>query len=1097
MHVVKRNGQTERVMFDKISNRIKKLCWGLDMDYIDPAEITIKVINGLYNHITTKELDNLAAETAAYKSTQHPDYGVLAARIAISNLHKETKDHFSDVVYDLYHYKNPLVTKEFYELVMENKDEINSMIDKERDYLFSYFGYKTLEKSYLMKIDGVIVERPGYMFMRVALGIHGNDLQSAMETYNAMSQKYFTHASPTLFNAGTPKNALASCYLIDMESDSIDGIFNTLKTCAHISKMSGGIGLNVHKIRAKGSYIAGTNGQSDGLIPMLKVYNDTARYINQGGRRPGSFAIYLEPWHADVFDFLEMKKNTGKEENRARDLFYAMWIPDLFMKRVESDGVWSLMCPHECPGLDDVWGEEFEELYTKYEREGKARKAIKAQSLWKAIIDSQIETGGPYLLYKDAVNSKTNHQNLGTIKSSNLCVAPETFILTDKGQKMIGELEGQSVNIWNGYEWSNTSVVKTNTNVELIKVILSNGAEIECTPYHKFILADGETRIDAQNLKKNMKLTKFESIDNIEGSIPFKYAYTHGLFCADGTYNINGTPRLSLYDKKKQLINYIDIRRTSGKEDSSGRINIQLPFDLPNKFDVPMNSSVNDKLRWLEGYLDGDGCVCRVVTNNKTSITLQVSSINKPFLNNVRLMLQTLGVESVIRKNMNERQILLPDGKGGKKMFDCKELFRLQISTNEVSKLKTLGFSPKRLDIMTDFSEPNRNAKRFITVENIIYTKRISDTYCVNEPLRHSAVFNGILTGNCTEICEYTAPDEVAVCNLASIALPMFVKNGEFNFDKLLLVTQMVTRNLNKIIDLTYYPVEQARKSNLRHRPIGIGVQGLADTFIMMGMPFDSPQARELNKIIFETIYYGAMKASCELAKEYGPYETFYGSPVSKGIFQFDMWGITLSFKKWNWEKLKIDVYEHGVRNSLLVAPMPTASTSQILGFTECFEPMTSNIYSRRVLSGEFVVVNQYLINDLTKLNLWNESIRNEIIRSNGSIQNIREIPSYIKNVYKTVWEISQKVIIDMAADRGAFIDQSQSMNIHIAEPNYAKLSSMHFYGWKKGLKTGSYYIRTQAASQAIKFTIENNNKKEEEEGPICRKEEGCIVCSA
>jgi len=756
--VVKRNGEQQPVHFDKITSRIEKLCYGLDRDYIDAPSITLKVIAGLYPGVTTVELDNLAAEIAATMTTKHPDYAVLAARIVVANLHKETKKAFSDVIEDLYNMKQehtnkpqPMIAEKYYKIIQANKEKLNAAIVYDRDFQYQYFGFKTLERSYLLKVNGKTVERPQQMLMRVAVGIHGEEIDDAIETYDLLSQKLFTHASPTLFNAATPRPQLSSCFLLTMASDSIEGIYDTLKQCALISKSAGGIGLNIHCIRASGSYIAGTNGNSNGLLPMLRVFNNTARYVDQGGnKRPGAFAIYLEPWHADIFEFLDLRKNHGKEEQRARDLFYAMWIPDLFMKRVESDGMWSLMCPNECPNLHECWGEEFEALYEKYEKEGRFRKQVKAQALWYAIIESQIETGTPYMLYKDACNRKSNQQNLGTIKCSNLC----------------------------------------------------------------------------------------------------------------------------------------------------------------------------------------------------------------------------------------------------------------------------------------------------------------------------------------TEIVEYSSPDEVAVCNLASIAVNAFVKpNKTFDFAHLKEVAKVCTKNLNKIIDVNFYPVIEAERSNFRHRPIGIGVQGLADAFILMRFPFESDEATLLNKQIFETIYYGAVEASCELAQRDGPYETYAGSPMSKGQFQYDMWGVTPT-NLHDWAPLKAMVAKHGVRNSLLLAPMPTASTAQILGNNESVEAYTSNIYTRRVLSGEFQVVNQHLLRDLTELDLWSEDMKLQIIAANGSIQGCDEIPAHIKALYKTVWEISQKKILQMAADRGAFIDQSQSLNIHIAEPNFGKMSSMHFYGWKLGLKTGMYYLRTKPAAQAIQFTVDKSKMK-------------------
>jgi ribonucleoside-diphosphate reductase alpha subunit len=754
MLVLKRDGHRESVKFDKITARIEKLCYGLDPKFVNPVEVAMKVINGLYDGVSTQELDNLAAEIAASMTTKHPDFAKLAARIAVSNLHKVTSKSFSNTMKRLYTYVDPktgqnapLISKETWKVIHENAAELDDAIIYDRDFSYDYFGFKTLERSYLMKVDGKVVERPQHLLMRVAVGIHGEDLSAAVETYHLLSEKWFTHATPTLFNAGTPKPQLSSCFLLTMKDDSIDGIYDTLKQTAKISQSAGGIGLSIHNVRAKGSYIKGTGGTSNGIVPMLRNFDMTARYVDQGGgKRKGSFAIYLEPWHADIFEFLELKKNHGKEEMRARDLFYAMWIPDLFMKRIENNDSWSLFCPNEAPGLADCYGEEFERLYEKYEKEGKARKQIKAQDLWFEILEAQIETGTPYMLYKDAANKKSNQKNLGTIKSSNLC----------------------------------------------------------------------------------------------------------------------------------------------------------------------------------------------------------------------------------------------------------------------------------------------------------------------------------------TEIMEYTSPDEVAVCNLASIALPKFITDeGTFDHQKLYEITKVVTRNLNKVIDVNYYPVPEAKYSNMRHRPIGIGVQGLADAFIMLRMPFDSEEARGLNTDIHETIYFAAMETSMELAKVNGAYETFKGSPVSKGIFQFDMWGVTPSSGRWDWDNLKKDVKQHGVRNSLLLAPMPTASTSQILGNNECFEPYTSNIYTRRTLSGEFIIANKHLMRDLISLGLWNETMRQKLIATNGSVQPIAEIPQNIKEIYKTVWEISQKSIIDMSADRGAYICQSQSLNIHLTDPNFGKLTSMHFYAWKKGLKTGMYYLRSTAAADAIKFTLD------------------------
>jgi ribonucleoside-diphosphate reductase alpha chain len=764
MDVLKRDGKTEPVMFDKITARIKKMCYGLN-DIVTPVKVAMRVIEGLYDGVTTSELDNLAAETAATMTTAHPDYAKLAARIAVSNLHKNTKKSFSETMDDLYFYVNPrtdkkapLLADDVYAIIKENAEKLDSTIIYNRDFNYDYFGFKTLERSYLLKLNGKIVERPQHMLMRVSIGIHKNDIDEAIQTYELMSKKFFTHATPTLFNAGTPKPQMSSCFLLQMQDDSIDGIYDTLKQTARISQSAGGIGLSLHNVRATGSYIRGTNGTSNGIVPMLKVFNDTARYVDQGGgKRKGSFAMYLEPWHADIFQFLDLKKNHGKEEMRARDLFYAMWVPDLFMKRVQEDGTWTLMCPNECPHLFDTYGDEFDRLYEGYEAAGKGRKTIKARELWEKILESQIETGTPYMLYKDSVNRKTNHKNLGTIRSSNLC----------------------------------------------------------------------------------------------------------------------------------------------------------------------------------------------------------------------------------------------------------------------------------------------------------------------------------------TEIMEYTAKDEVAVCNLASIALPMFItekENGEkfFNHKKLLEVTKKVIRNLDTVIDMNYYPVKEAENSNFRHRPVGLGIQGLADAFIKLRLPFTSDAAKKLNQEIFETMYFAAVTSSMEIAKAKEPYSTFKGSPMSQGEFQFNMWGIKdeeLS-GNWDWGKLRKNVMKYGVRNSLLVAPMPTASTSQILGNNEAFEPYTSNIYTRRVLSGEFIVVNKHLLEDLVELGLWDNDMKEDIMRANGSIQHIEAIPVELRELYKTVWEMSMKDIIDMARHRGYFIDQSQSLNLFMKDPDFGKLTSMHFYGWKSGLKTGMYYLRTKSAVNAIQFTLSKEKKE-------------------
>lgn len=1090
MQVLKRDGRKEDVSFDKVLDRVRRSAEGLS---VNPTAIAQKVLGQIYDGVKTTELDELTSQLATSLSTVHPDYGTLAARITVSNHQKNTHPSFSHVMKQLANQVAPktgepvsYINDEILEVIEQHGAEIDARIDHERDYLFDYFGFKTLEKSYLLKdTSGNILERPQHLWMRVSIALWGKqDLTKAFETYDWMSQKYFTHATPTLFNAGAHRQQMSSCYLIGMDSDSLEGIFKTLTDCAKISKWAGGIGLHIHNIRAKGALIRGTNGRGDGIVPMLRVFNDTARYINQGGRRNGSFAIYLEPWHADVEEFLKLKLNNGSEEERARDLFYALWISDLFMKRVEADEDWTLFCPSEAPGLADVHGAAFEELYTRYEQEGRGRRTVRAQALWFKILDTQMETGTPYLTYKDAVNAKSNQQNLGTIQSSNLCVAPETYILTDKGQHQISELAGQEVNVWNGNKWSQTTITKTGENQRLVTVHLSNGAQITCTPYHKFITRkdyheklsiQNATRVDASNLKEGMKLCKF-NLQVVQGDkendIP--YPYTHGFFCGDGTCHKNASgyigKGLSLYGDKKKLIQYLQIRSSSLKEDAQGRINTMLPDEIPDKYFVPINASIKCRLEWLAGMLDSDGSV----TRNGSNEALQIGSIHFEFLDRIRLMLQTLGVQSKVTLNFGERKTLLPDGKGGRKEYDCKPLWRLLISSSAVYILKLIGLTCHRLQITGE--EPQRNAEQFVTVVSVVDDGRTDDTYCFNEPENHAGVFNGILTGNCSEIVQYSDASETAVCNLASIGLPAFVTNGSFDFKKLREVTAVATRNLNRVIDMNYYPTPETRRSNMRHRPIGLGVQGLADVFAILKLSWDSEEAADLNQRIFEHMYYSAMETSVQIANEDGAYETFQGSPASEGRLQPDLWGakiLTDDSGELDWNSLRERVKTIGIRNSLLLAPMPTASTSQILGYNECFEPFTSNLYTRRTLAGEYIVVNKYLLKELIDSGLWNEDMKQMIIARNGSVQGVEGIPQELQERYRTSWELKQRTLIDLAAARGAFICQSQSLNLFVADPSYAKLTSMHFYAWKKGLKTGCYYLRTKAGVMAQKFTVD------------------------
>jgi len=1454
MNVTKRNGDLETVSFDKILQRIKRQGKevGIKVNY---TALAMKVIDQLFDGISTTKIDELSAEQCASMASVHFDYNTLAGRIIVSSHQKNTTESFSEVMEQLYAFTDavgkpaPLVSEQLINVVRQYTNQLNFLCDYNRDFLIDYFGFKTLDRAYLMKINGKTVERPQHMWLRVSIGIHGSDIDKIVETYDLMSQKYFTHATPTLFNAGTPKPQLSSCFLIAMENDSIDGIYNTLKDCALISKHAGGIGLHIHNVRATGSHIRGTNGTSNGIVPMLRVFNNTAKYVDQcvhpetmiyttegpkeiqecsvgetqifnskgqrevikdvlehtyngeimkifldgdsrplyitpqhpvyvlrhgiktlagdvkyewvdatdirkgdaiitvqpqytkdipsvtkddcymygllmrfgqitdycyemystnpnviefakiyltkknvafyvgededvirwdsavhlpfrysdlynslglkkihyrwlnlpvekslfilkgmmshteilsfdmhrdfhyiryicmrmgymvnltnfkefapdilagiirqpleggileqvvteidvaiyngilydlqmeeqhdylleagivhngGGKRNGSFAIYLEPWHADIEMFLQMRKNHGDEELKARDLFYALWIPDLFMERVKANGEWTLMCPDECPGLADVYGDDFKALYEEYEQGNKGRRSVKARDLWFKMLDAQMETGTPYMLFKDAANKKSNQKNLGTIKSSNLCVAPETLVLTDKGHIEIQSLENQQVNVWNGEEFSQVTINKTGVDQEIIDVYTDDGLKLSCTPYHKFYIqktysANSIEQIEAQNLQPGDRLIK-SRYPIIDGTEQFLYSYTHGFFCGDGTYrniiaehepsackfkalpnhhfckrhvfhetetylennsdcfnyvgkckatSYNKIPIVYLYDIKRELLPYIEHRHEPNHEDKSNRIVIMLPGDIPEKYEVPSNNcSIKTKLDWFAGYCDADG----TIAINGTNEQLQVGSINKEFLLKIKLMLQTCGINPKMKLSTAREQSYLPDGKGGYKFFDTKPIYRLLITSCDLYQLVQLGFNPHRLNVSGTL--PQRNAKQFIKIIKISNDNRISDTYCFTEPKRHMGIFNGIITGQCSEIIQYSDDKETAVCNLASIGLPTFVSREDktFDYEKLHEVAKVVTKNLNKIIDVNFYPTEKTRVSNMRHRPIGIGVQGLADVFFLMGHSFLSDEARVINKHIFETIYHGALEASCELAEQLGAYETFQGSPASKGLLQFDLWGVDPGSTRYDWQTLKTEIQRLGLRNSLLLAPMPTASTSQILGFNECIEPITSNIYSRRTIAGEFIQANRYLMEELIQLGLWNEKIKNNIIANHGSIQHVEMIPQEIKDKYKTVWEMPMRGLIDMSADRGAFICQSQSLNLWLEDPNYNTLTSMHFYSWQKGLKTGIYYLRRRGKHQAQQFTIE---PEKTDHGSSTQDDEICEMCSS
>jgi ribonucleoside-diphosphate reductase alpha chain len=1189
MYVIKRNSHKQEISFDKVIHRIKALSYNLN---IDPISIAQKVCSRIYNGVTTTELDELAAQICIALITDNLDYGTLASRIVISNNHKNTSPSFSETIYILYHNKdeqnqsNPLVSELVYKVVMDNKDKLNSVMKYERDYTYDYFGFKTLEKGYLAKdCNNKILERPQHLLMRVSIGLHGKDIRSAIDSYEELSNKHFTHATPTLFHSGTNHQQLLSCFLLGTH-DSIDGIYKNITDCAKISKWAGGLGVHISNIRSKNSYIKGTNGRSTGIIPMLRNYNETARYVNQGGKRPGAIAIYLEPHHPEILDFLNLKKNHGKEEERCRDLFLAIWNNDLFMSKIEfainnpeQKVEWCLFDPNSCPGLNEVYGDEYKKLYEKYESENKYVEKVDILTIIRAIINSQIETGVPYILYKDSINTKSNQKNIGVIKSSNLCVAPETKILTDKGYFEIKDLENKSINIWNGNEFTDTIVRKTSNNTELIKVNFSNGQYIECTRYHKFYVQSGVTveKIDAEKLQIGQKLIEHE-LPFIDTELNMDNAYECGFLLGE-------------------KINF--------------HKNIYYNKNINKNYCVPINYSFETKKKWFAGLIDQIG-----IYNDNDNI-LNIESISFDFIKDIFLLLNTIGLYPIIN-NLNNNYILT-------------------IQSNDLYKLSTYNFKSN----IYSFKNIKRTNKEFISVKNIEITNRFSETYCFTEKNRSMGIFNGIIAGNCAEITEVSNENEYACCCLASISLPSFIDDAEkiesikiytksscsfcfkakdifneyklnfeeilldddvqrhafyveqtkllgkeiksvpqiwinhkyvggytelkeyikpnscvngglvpqFNYEKLEKCCYTIVNNLNKVIDLNFYPVPETKLSNMKHRPLGIGIQGLADLFAILRIPFSSNDAKELNRKVFECIQYSCIKASMELAKhryhkinenlstfllysinnesstkshlkqheilgdiftEYeiiqikknhnnpylGAYTSFEGSPLSYGLFQHNLWNFDenkLYFKD-KWDQLRKDIQKYGVRNSLLTALMPTASTSQILGNNEAFEPFTSNIYSRKTLAGNFVIVNKYLVKDLMNLGLWNKNIKDMIIANNGSVQNISGISMDIKEIYKTAFEIKQKVIIDLAAERGPFICQTQSMNLFFEEPTHKTLTSAMIYGWKAGLKTGSYYIRSRPKVQAQQFTIDPNllkNMKEESSENV-----GCDSCS-
>ena len=1099
---IKNDEYSKTYVYDFINNFVMKY----NLMKINLDELVDNITKGLHGDISANDFYNFVADQCVVKTSYHPEYNKLASKILAERLHKMTESNILEITNILYNNIDsrgnhfPLLNDDYVKFVKNNADIINSKLDFNRDYEFDYFGLRTLERSYLMRLrsykkvdkkiikEDIIIERPQHLFMRVALFIHLGNLEKAFETYDLLSGKYFTHATPTLFNAGTRRPQMSSCYLLACE-DSMDSITDTLSDVMQISKWAGGIGVHISSIRGDGSVIRGTNGLSDGILGLCKGFNWASLYVNQGGKRNGSVAVYLEPYHTDIFQFCELRMNTGSEDKRCRDLFLALWIPDLFMERVEADEMWSLMCPDQCPNLNKVYGDEFKKLYEQYEREGKYTSRVPARKLFKHIMTCQSESGFPYMCYKDHGNRKSNQKNLGTIRSSNLCVSSDTYILTKQGQLPIKDCVDKNVIIWNGSEWSEVIVKQTGKDQELVRVSLSNGTHLDCTPEHKFYIQESywkttSKELAAKDLKQGNKLIKWELPTDVEcDTTEFKYPYTHGFFCGDGTTMNNYSktlkyPVLTLYGEKKLLIEHID-KTSYSDNNNSNVIHVTLPKDLEQKFKVPINNNKNTQLRWLEGFFDADGSVCR----NGTNESLQACSIEKDFLIEIRLMLQTLGIESKVTLLREAQQKLLPDGKGGKKLYDCKPLWRILISSYSLYKLANMGFAPKRLKFVT--RKPQRDAEQFVEVLSVTNLPTKQDTYCFTEPLKHMGMFNGILTGQCAEIMEYSDENETAVCNLVSLCLPRYIKyDGQnkpsYDFEKLMYVTRVAVRNLNNVIDLNFYPTNKTKVSNLKNRPVGLGVQGSSDVYNMMGFGFDSPEAELLNKQIFECIYYAAVDESKELAKVHGHYDSFKGSPFSEGKLQYHLWGLTEKdlLMNLNWTNLVKEVKQYGTRNSLLTALMPTASTAQIMGNYEGFEPYLTNIFVRTTLAGEFVVINEHLVKDLEDIGLWNEDMRKLIIIYNGSVQHIDSIPVNIKNKYKTAFELSLKSIIKQSVERGPFIDQSQSMNLFQARPNFKVLYTAHMYGWKNGLKTGMYYLRTSPAVNPINFGIDIDDLK-------------------
>ena len=1090
MRVTKRNGSTEPVDLNKIVRAVNRNCKGLSE--VDAMRVATKTISGLYDGATTSELDRLSIQTAASLIAEEPQYGRLAARLLTAYIAKEVGNQeiyaFSTAIANAH--KLGRVNARLAAMVATNARKLNDAIAPERDHEFEYFGLRTLYDRYLLRhpVTRLVIETPQQFFMRIACALT-ETITETLELYRLLSTLEYLPGSPTMFNAGTAHEQLSSCFLLDSPTDHLEAIYQKYMDIALLSKFSGGIGLAYHRIRSRGSLIESTNGHSNGIVPWLKTLDSSVSAVNQGGKRKGAACVYLESWHADIEQFLELRDNTGDEASRTHNLNLANWIPDLFMRRVEADGMWSLFDPKLVPDLPDLWGEAFDSAYEAAEAAGLAVKTLKARDLYTRMLRTLAQTGNGWMTFKDASNRACNQTAVAgrTVHLSNLCVAPETKILTSKGHVEIVDLVDQRVDVWNGSKWSSVEVKQTGHDVELLRVVLSNGATIDCTPQHKFAVAHGYSGRwdlrDAQDLVPGTRLAKFDMpviTDGDRGSTSL--AYAHGFFCGDGTYTASGRARTTLYGSKRDLAERLDLeghRRT----DSSDRINVYYE-SMPPKFQVPTRMDSSYRLAWLAGVIDSDGTVAR----NGDNESIQIGNVNVAFLHDIRLMLTTLGVNAKVTLMREAEEHELPDGRGGHAMYPTQAMYRLLISSGDTKRLYDLGLHPHRCVLAGRL--PQREALRFVTVVEVVDTGRVSNTYCFTEPLQHLGTFNGVVTGQCTEIIEVTSPDEAAVCNLGSINLGRHVTDGSFDFDKLARTVRTAIRQLDRVIDLNFYPIAATQRSNSKWRPVGLGVMGLQDVFFQLGWAFDAPEARQLSKKIAERIYFHALTTSAELAVEKGQHPGFYETRAARGELQFDAWGVTPEDPA-QWEALRVMIRATGLRNSLLIAIAPTATIASIAGCYECIEPQISNLFKRETLSGDFIQINRYLVEALKKLGLWTEPTRQRLLHAEGSVQGMAEVPEDIRKMFRTVWEMPMRSLIDMAADRGAFIDQSQSLNLFVESPNIGELSAMYFHAWKKGLKT-TYYLRSRPATRIAKTATETSPAIDDAKA----KAEAAIACS-